>query len=318
MRKNRKNNAKRERIIMLASSAFVLTALTMTGIYMQARNEESKDDGYTLDFTAMENDAEDKYQEIAQNNIEENAGDTLTGRNTENSIGNLEDDLDYMPMEAGSGNVEIPGLTDSMEDNSIAEEQTALDGEEAVQSKDDAQTTEEIQTEESQAEDTSAEKEAASAQNVTVEKELHFAESDGLLRPIEGEVLLPFSMDSGIYFSTTRDFRYNPALMLVAQEGMEVLACAEGKVVNIYDDAITGQTVVMDLGDGYQLTYGQLKDINVSVGSYVNEGEIIGAVAAPTRRFCEEGTNLYLKLTFMDDAEADAKPTAVDPEPLFR
>lgn len=121
MRRNRKNNAKRERIIMLASSAFVLTALTMTGVYMQARNEESKDDGYTLDFTAIEDDAENKYQEIARGSIEESVDDILTEGNTENSIiGNIEDDLDYMPLEAGSGNVEIPGLTSIIEnDNEI-------------------------------------------------------------------------------------------------------------------------------------------------------------------------------------------------------
>lgn len=315
MRKNRRNNAKRERIIMLASSAFVLTALTMTGIYMQARNEESKDDGYTLDFTAMEDNAEDKYQEIAQNNIQENAGDALTGENTENSIGNLEDDLDYMPMEAGSGNVEIPGLTDSMENDVIAGLQTVPEGEATIQEKENAQTgedtpAEESQPEEARTEEASGEQETAGAGNVTVEKELHFAESDGLLRPIEGEVLMPFSMENSIYFSTLEQYERNPALMLVAQEGMTVSACAEGKVTDIYEDAKTGQTVVLDLGDGYQLTYGQLKDINVSVGSYVNEGETIGAVAAPTKYFSREGANLYLKLT-MDG-------TAVDPEPLFR
>lgn len=315
MRKNRRNNAKRERIIMLASSAFVLTALTMTGIYMQARNEESKDDGYTLDFTAMEDNAEDKYQEIAQNNIQENAGDALTGENTENSIGNLEDDLDYMPMEAGSGNVEIPGLTGSMENDVIAGLQTVPGGEATIQEKENAQTgedtpAEESQPEEARTEEASGEQETAGAGNVTVEKELHFAESDGLLRPIEGEVLMPFSMENSIYFSTLEQYERNPALMLVAQEGMTVSACAEGKVTDIYEDAKTGQTVVLDLGDGYQLTYGQLKDINVSVGSYVNEGETIGAVAAPTKYFSREGANLYLKLT-MDG-------TAVDPEPLFR
>lgn len=32
---------------MLASSAFVLAALTMTGVYMKGQNVESKDDGYT-------------------------------------------------------------------------------------------------------------------------------------------------------------------------------------------------------------------------------------------------------------------------------
>ena len=45
---------------MLASSAFVLAALTMTGVYMKGQNVESRDDGYTLDFTALPNNADDK------------------------------------------------------------------------------------------------------------------------------------------------------------------------------------------------------------------------------------------------------------------
>lgn len=292
---------------MLASSAFVLTALTMTGVYMQARNEEARDDGYTLDFTSMEDDAESKYQEIARGNIEESVEDILTEGNTENSIiGNIEDDLDYMPLEAGSGNVEIPGLTGILpNDNELVEEQ------EAPQTEETPRATEESQADEApQAEDSPAEQETAGTQNVTVEKELHFAESDGLLRPLEGEVLIPFSMDGGVYFSTLACYKYNPALMLVAEEGMTVSACAEGKVVDIFEDAEIGHAVTMDLGDGYQLTYGQLKDISVSVGSYVNPGETVGVVAAPTKYFSVEGANLYLKLT-MDG-------TAVNPEALFR
>ena len=50
MRRNRRNNAKKERIIMIASSAFVLAALTMTGIYMKSNQEESQDDGYAIDL----------------------------------------------------------------------------------------------------------------------------------------------------------------------------------------------------------------------------------------------------------------------------
>ena len=54
MKRNRKNDVKKERIIMIASSAFVLTALTLTGIYMKEGKVESKDEGYTVDFSALE------------------------------------------------------------------------------------------------------------------------------------------------------------------------------------------------------------------------------------------------------------------------
>lgn len=296
MRRNRKNSAKKERIIMLASSAFVLTALTMTGIYMQARDEESKDNGYTLDFTALENNTENKSQEIAQNNQPNPIGNTVP---LENFADVTEDDLDYMPMEAGSGNIEIPGLT-------------TIPGQEDLLAEEKPQTPAETDDSGNGAKEEKKEDGGGKSEpkKVTVSKELHFAESDGLLRPVSGEVLIPFSMDSSVYFSTLDQYKYNPALMLDAEEGTSVSACAEGKVIDIFQNAEIGNAVTMDLGDGYQITYGQLQEISVSLDSYVNPGEQVGTIAAPTKYYSIEGANLYLKLT-MDG-------TPVNPEILFR
>ena len=296
MRRNRKNSAKKERIIMLASSAFVLTALTMTGIYMQARDEESKDNGYTLDFTALENNTENKSQEIAQNNQPNPIGNTVP---LENFADVTEDDLDYMPMEAGSGNIEIPGLT-------------TIPGQEDLLAEEKPQTPAETDDSGNGAKEEKKEDGGGKSEpkKVTVSKELHFAESDGLLRPVSGEVLIPFSMDSSVYFSTLDQYKYNPALMLDAEEGTSVSACAEGKVIDIFQNAEIGNAVTMDLGDGYQITYGQLQEISVSLDSYVNPGEQVGTIAAPTKYYSIEGANLYLKLT-MDG-------TPVNPELLFR
>lgn len=280
---------------MLASSAFVLTALTMTGIYMQARDEESKDNGYTLDFTALENNTENKSQEIAQNNQPKPLGNSVP---LENFADVTEDDLDYMPMEAGSGNIEIPGLT-------------TIPGQEDLLAEEELQAPAETDDSGNGAKEEKKEDNAKSEpKKVTVSKELHFAESDGLLRPVSGEVLIPFSMDSSVYFSTLDQYKYNPALMLDAEEGTSVSACAEGKVIDIFQNAEIGNAVTMDLGDGYQITYGQLQEISVSLDSYVNPGEQVGTIAAPTKYYSIEGANLYLKLT-MDG-------TPVNPEILFR
>ena len=64
MRRNR-STMKKERIIMLVSSVFVLTALTMTGFYVKEKNEAEKD-GYVVDMSALEKKTEEKTKEIAQ------------------------------------------------------------------------------------------------------------------------------------------------------------------------------------------------------------------------------------------------------------
>lgn len=336
MKRNRKNSIKKERIIMIASSAFVLAALTMTGVYMKERNVESKDDGYSVDFAALEDSADNKFHEIAKNdevdaqenpvaqndsnpeeiNVAQNGtgltdnsvaqSNSMAGVGTEQTgleqaeITNLEDDLDYMPMEAGSSLVEIPGLTDGMYTLDQADTELIAEANEDVESEDTSAETEDGAAEES---------EETSGQNVEVFEELHFSEADGLVRPATGDILMNYSMDGTIYFATLDQYKYNPAVIFSAEEGSAVGACAEGKVVDIYDDAQIGHAVTLDLGDGYQATYGQLENIQVTVGSYVDAGETIGSVAMPTKYFSVEGSNLYFQLT------KDGEP--INPENLF-
>ena len=105
-------------------------------------------------------------------------------------------------------------------------------------------------------------------------------------------------------------YKYNPAVIFSAAQGAEIVASAEGKVVGISSNEETGRTVTLDLGNGYQAVYGQLDEIKVKEGAYVSAGDKLGVVAAPTKYYSLEGTNLYFALT------KDGTP--VNPEVLFR
>lgn len=104
-------------------------------------------------------------------------------------------------------------------------------------------------------------------------------------------------MDKTIYFPTLQQYKYNPAIVIAATQGSNIAAAANGRVTTVGYDPIIGNMVVMDLGNGYELTYGQLENITVSEGSYVSVGDGIGTVASPTKYFSLEGTNVYFKLT---------------------
>lgn len=298
-RNNRKNNAKRERIVMFASSAFVLAALTMTGIYMQSRNVESQDNGYTIDFTALEESTDNKYSEIAQN----------TQTKGEEAPDILEDDLDYTPMEVGSGQIEIPGLTDAAAEepaNSPAAEIKSSQKEEISNEEDNS----EAETNETQMDETGQpQTKDVASQDVMAITTLHFSEANGLIKPVTGETIIPYSMGGSTYFATLDQYKYNPAVIIGTEENSAVSACAEGRVISIFENEEIGHAVTMELGDGYVITYGQLKNINVSLDSYVKAGDVIASVAAPTKYYSVEGSNLYLQLT------KDGVP--VDPERLF-
>lgn len=303
MRKNnRRDNIRKERIIMIASSALVLAALTMTGLYMRGQEAKQFDDGYTLDFTALENNTNSNLGAIGR----EHANNTTTGKNTPI---NLEDDLDYMPMEgdlvteAGSHLIEIPGLSKEVEDTPNQTEDTTQKTE--IKEKEQAENTENAESEQN-TEGTGNPENIEATQNMV---ELHYNEDQRLIVPVNGGILMPYSMDSGIYFTTLDQYKYNPATVFSAAEGAEVRACTEGRITNVYRDAELGNAVTIELGDGYVATYGQLTDIQVEIGDYVEASEIIGTVAAPTMYYTLEGTNLYFRL------EKDGAP--VNSEKLY-
>ena len=124
-----------------------------------------------------------------------------------------------------------------------------------------------------------------------------FSESSSLLWPVEGNVVLGYNMDNTIYFPTLEQYQCNPAIIISAQVDTQVMSSAKGVVQNVYVDAVTGTTMVISIGDGYELHYGQLKDLKVGIGDDVEVGTVIGSIASPTKYFTVEGSNLYFKLT---------------------
>ena len=125
---------------------------------------------------------------------------------------------------------------------------------------------------------------------------LNFQENSQLLMPVDGTVLMSFSMDKTVYFSTLEQYKYNPAMIISAAENDQVIAGTTGIVKSIDVTAQTGTTVNLDLGNGYELFYGQLKEVPVKAGDYVEANTVIGYVSQPTKYYSVEGPNLYFEM----------------------
>lgn len=331
-RRNR-NGVRKERIIMLASSVLVLTALTVTGVFVKRSNKAERED-YVVDFETIE-----KSNDVVTE-------DLMSGEELDTLFAEVgTDDLDYDPsfQEANSQNVEntedksspdrkkdgeevkdekkeesgveikkdsaknigdetdekVSGKTDQ-DEKKESDKTKNQDEKKEVTKKDEKKDEEEEEGMFDETVDTAQaveETQTAEAISTTVQPTLDFKEEDGLVWPIVGDVLINYSMDKTIYFPTLQQYKYNPAIVIAAAQGASITAAANGRVTSVGYDPIIGNTVVMDLGNGYELTYGQLENITVSEGSYVNVGDGIGTVASPTKYYSLEGTNVYFKLT---------------------
>lgn len=126
---------------------------------------------------------------------------------------------------------------------------------------------------------------------------LHFAKDSGLTWPVDGNIVVDFNMDNTIYFKTLNQYKCSPAIAIQSELNNEVLSAANGEVTKVGTNEEIGNYVVMSLGDGYDITYGQLKDIQVNEGQIIESQELIGYINEPTKYYTLEGYNLYLKLT---------------------
>jgi septal ring factor EnvC (AmiA/AmiB activator) len=251
--------------------------------------EEIPDDMDEELFPTLDEDEEDLAQA---------SGSAVEDEN-DRAVGTIEDASGTETSVSADGTEEAAENTDE----AVSAAGAVAEGE--VTAEEEASAAAEVQD----AEDDGQAAEEASASNIISEQTLldagvSFSGEDSLMWPSAGTILIDYSMDGSVYFPTLNQYKYNPALIIGSETGNQVLASAKGIVESIGVDEETGTTLVLNIGNGYKLTYGQLKELAVSEGDVVEEGALIGYVSEPTKYYSEEGSNLYFAMT-QDEAAVD-------------
>ena len=249
----------KEKLIVTASAVFVLTALTITGMYIN--NNASEKTPIQENNTGISGDM---------------SGDVLQAPGVEN--------IDLQNVD--STTVENPGRTGIVSEQ---ESDTKISATKSSNTLVRGETAETVTTEELTEE----------AMSGIVENMMLSFDGMNMIWPVpEGsDILIPYSMDKAVYFETLDQYKYSPAMIIAAEEGTPVCAVSAGKITRRYWDYETGWTYEMDLGGGFKAYYGQLDYLQKAEDTYVAAGDVLGYVAAPTKYFAEEGSNLYFAMT---------------------
>lgn len=212
-------------------------------------------------------------------------------------------------VQRGNDGNQSPYLQVPDQNNMIAEETIPENTKVAVAGDSDAAKSMEEELQAADSIKATAEKETkAPAAKPEAEKEaaaslvLNFNDATKMKWPVRGNVLLDYSMESTIYFPTLEQFKCNPGLVIQGEVSTPVVAPANAKVQEIGSNEEIGSYVVLNMGNGYTATCGQLKELQVVENEYIKEGQIMGYVAEPTKYYSREGANLFFELQHDDKA----------------
>ncbi len=143
----------------------------------------------------------------------------------------------------------------------------------------------------------------------TVSMYTAYNEGDKMQWPVTGEVVLPYSNLLAIYDPTLEQFRTNDVLSIKSDVGQNVQVSAEGQVLEVSANEVLGNYVVVQHGNGWSTTYGQLENVTVKAGDVLSTGFIIGQTAAPTKYSVSLGSHVDFKVTHNE--------TTVNPETVL-
>ena len=243
----------------------------------QEQTEETQQDENSIadaGTSQVESENQPLLQEDGAENTEETSGDGST-------------DTESFDEEDANGTSENSGTNDNsnIQDSNVSENSS---GSESNENTETTNVESAVSDESGETTDVSA-----SAVNLPV---VNFSEDTLMEWPVNGNILLDYSMDQTTYFPTLDQYKLSPAISVGAVEGAPVVAAVNGTVYSVEQNAQTGTTLTMELGNGYQAVYGQLTDLTVSEGDTVKKGTTIGYIAQPTKYYSTEGTNLYFAM----------------------
>lgn len=275
--RNRKRAFYKRRSVLVAAGLCVLSAFGLFGIY---RMESAKN-------------KQDQDQELV--NWEETDSSTLSAKEEKSSPAPTKNDSSPKLVDKDVMDGQKERLQDGNTTSDVQPSAAAAVPQQGVELDEPEAAAEEpvVDTAENNAVASEEQTTQASVQNAI---NLNYQPESGMIWPVEGNVILDYSMDKSIYFPTLNQYKYNPGIAIQSEAGTAVLSAAPGVVDSIVDTDETGLTMTVDLGNGYQAVYGQLADVTLSTGSYVEAGSQIATVAEPSIYYQVEGDNLYFQV----------------------
>lgn len=117
------------------------------------------------------------------------------------------------------------------------------------------------------------------------------------IKPVEGEHLTSYSMDSLVYSNTLQEWITHRGIDIKAEKTTVVKASAGGTIKSIKNDPRYGLSIIIEHSDGFETVYSSLLSTEfVKEGDKVEQGQSIGTVGNSAVFETAEGSHLHFEI----------------------
>lgn len=107
------------------------------------------------------------------------------------------------------------------------------------------------------------------------------ASSSDFQAPVNGEILVPFSITAQVYSKTLDQYMTHNGVDIAAPADTQVKAVAGGTVTSIYTDDKYGTSIEITHDNGYKSIYSNLSAASITeIGDVVTQGQVISGVGS--------------------------------------
>lgn len=133
--------------------------------------------------------------------------------------------------------------------------------------------------------------------NFTEEENEKVLLSTNYIWPVRGEVIKKHATNELVYSKTLDMWKVHPGIDISSQLGENVLAIQDGKVISKKTDSFYGNTIKIEHSNGYVSVYSNLDEFyDISEGSTVKQGDVIGKVGYSSYGEIEDNTHLHFEI----------------------
>lgn len=138
---------------------------------------------------------------------------------------------------------------------------------------------------------------AEAEENDIEDKNAEANSNEEFIKPIEGEIVKEFSMDSLIYSETLQEWVTHRGIDIKSEKDADIKATADGKIKAIKTDPRYGISVTIEHKNGYVSVYSCLLNADmIHENDEVKQGQVIGKVGNSGVFETATGTHLHFEL----------------------